>query len=416
MTTHARDTVVYVTYDGLLEPLGQSQVVAYMEKLAAEWAIHIVSFEKRRDRQDKARVAGMKARLAAAGIGWTALAYHKSPSVTATAFDIAQGTLVTLWLVLRRRAKIVHARSYVPMLMALASKSIAGVKLVFDMRGFWADERVDGGLWPKDGRLFRGVKQLEGHFIAKADHVVTLTRASAVEIERWPSYRAHTPPVSVIPTCANLERFHRQAAPAPAPFVLGYVGSVGTWYLLDEIIVFYRTLMQYRPDARMLFVNRNEHKLIRAAMQLHRVASDRFEIIAAEHRDVPAQIAQMHAAAAIIKPSYSKMSSAPTKLAEYLGCGVPCVGNAGVGDMEEILEGRRVGVALHDFSPADHRGAVDRLLALLDDPDVNERCVAAARDLFSLEVGACAYRQIYLGLCEGSTAVRGAPAIHSGES
>ena len=34
------------------------------------------------------------------------------------------------------------------MLMALPAKRMTGAKLLFDMRGFWADERVDGGLWP----------------------------------------------------------------------------------------------------------------------------------------------------------------------------------------------------------------------------------------------------------------------------
>jgi len=111
----ARSQVLYITYDGLLEPLGQSQVLAYMEKLAPEWRVHILSFEKSKDRDDEARVAAMRARLRAAGIGWTPLAYHKSPSAPATAYDIAVGTLVALQLVLRLKVKIVHARSMSPL-------------------------------------------------------------------------------------------------------------------------------------------------------------------------------------------------------------------------------------------------------------------------------------------------------------
>ena len=175
MTTAARLQVLYITYDGLLEPLGQSQVLAYMEKLAPEWPVHILSFEKSKDRDDEPRMAAMRARLRAAGIGWTPLAYHKSPSAPATAYDIAVGTLVALRLVLRLKVKIVHARSYVPALVALAVKRVAGVKFLFDMRGFWADERVDGGLWPKNGRLYRIAKDLERRFLEAADHVVTLT-------------------------------------------------------------------------------------------------------------------------------------------------------------------------------------------------------------------------------------------------
>jgi len=57
----------------------------------------------------------MRERLRAAGIGWTPLAYHKSPSAPATAYDIAVGTLVALQLVLRLKVKIVHARSMSPL-------------------------------------------------------------------------------------------------------------------------------------------------------------------------------------------------------------------------------------------------------------------------------------------------------------
>lgn len=395
MSERLKGGVLYVTYDGLLEPLGQSQVLAYLEKLATEWPIDVLSFEKPKDLADEPRMAKMRKRLAEAKIGWTPLRYHKSPTVPATAFDIAQGMVCALWLALRRRVAVVHARSYVPALIALPVRTLLGAKLLFDIRGFWADERVDGGLWPKEGRLYRGVKRLESVFIGHADHMVTLTHASARELEQWPAFAEHRPPLTVIPTCADLDRFSPAAPPAREPFVFGYVGSIGTWYLFDETIEFFLALQSRRPDARLLVVNRNEHARVREICARLGVEPDRVEIVAAEHREVPSQIARMHAAAAVIKPSYSKIASAPTKLAEYLGCGVPCVGNVGVGDMEEILEGRRVGVALSDFSPPDLNIAATRLLTLLEDQQLRSRCIATARKLFSLEGGVASYCGIY---------------------
>jgi len=394
----AKPAVVYITYDGLLEPLGESQVVAYMKKLAAEWQIHIVSFEKKADRENVSRMSDMRSQLTAAGIKWTPLAYHKSPTVPATAFDITHGAVVASWLAFRHKAAIVHARSYVPGLMALAVKKLTGAKLLFDIRGFWADERVDGGIWPKDGRLYRGAKKCETLLLKSADQIVTLTNASVREIASFPYFKGRSPALAVIPTCADLNRFKPHGEPSKEPFVFGYVGTVGTWYLLDEIVAFYVALARRLPDARMLFVNRGEHDAIRAKMSEHGVAPDRYEIVAAEHRDVPKHISRMHAAAAIIKPAYSKIASAPTKFAEYLGCGVPCVGNIRVGDMEELLEGKRVGVALHDFSKADIEITVDRLLALLDDPELRNRCMATAQEIFSLESGVAKYRSLYLRL------------------
>jgi glycosyltransferase involved in cell wall biosynthesis len=340
----------------------------------------------------------MRARLRAAGIGWTPLAYHKSPSATATAYDVAVGTVVALLLVQRIKIKIVHARSYVPALVALAVKRLTGVKFLFDMRGFWADERVDGGLWPKNGRLYRMAKDLERHFLEAADHVVTLTNAGAREIARFPYLIDRMPPLSLIPTCADLNLFRPGPGRDDSVFTIGYVGSVGTWYLFDETLAFFRVIAERRPDARLLVVNRNEHEAIRAAVRKAGIEPSRVEVAAALHREVPRYIARMHVGAAIIRPSYSKIASAPTKLAEYLGCGAPCVGNVGVGDMEEILEGKCVGVALREFTSAEHNRAADRLFALLGDPHVRQRCVQTARESFSLETGVDAYRNIYLSL------------------
>src|SRR5690606_4979034 len=181
------------------------------------------------------------------------------------------------------------------------------------------------------------------------------------------------------------------------------VGSVGTWYLFDETLAFFNLLRRQKPDARLLVVNRSEHAAIRAAVARAGIEPDRLELVAAEHHEVPSHVARMHVASAVIKPCYSKIASAATKVAEYLGCGVPCVGNTGVGDMAEILEGERVGVALTDLSPRDMEATADRLLSLLAEPDLAERCKAVARRIFSLDDGVAAYEDIYLGLDRKST-------------
>lgn len=388
--------VLYISYDGMLEPLGQSQVIAYLEHLVSEARVHILSFEKPADRADDAKVAAIADRLARAGIAWHPLTYHKAPSVPATLYDIACGMAVAIWLCARHRLGLVHARSYPPALIGWVTKLLLGTRLLFDMRGLWADERTDGGLWPQGGRLYRVVKRIEKTLLLGADHIVTLTEASRKDIEGFPYMRAQPhAPLTVITTCADLERFRPGQGPGPDVFTLGYLGSLGTWYLFDEVLKAFNLIRARRPEARLLIVNRNEHGFIRDKLAEHGIAPELCSLRAADHREVPGQIAGMSVGAAIIKPVYSKISSAPTKLAEYLGCGVPCLGNSGVGDMAGILEGERVGVALNGFSDAELAIGVDRLLALCDEPGLAARCRDAAERHFSLSHGVAAYRAIY---------------------
>ena len=388
--------VLYISYDGMLEPLGQSQVLAYLKRLADGRRIHLISFEKADDWANTTERERIADDIGGAGIVWHPLRYHKRPTALATLWDIACGCTVGLWLVLRHRLRIVHARSYVASVMALAIKRLTGAKYLFDMRGFWADERVDGGLWPRSGRMFRVAKGFERHFLLAADHVVSLTQAAVRELQRFDYLQGRMPPVTVIPTCADLTRFSPMYRERDGgSFVLGYVGTVGTWYLFDEVATCFAQLLRMQPDARFLIVNRGEHAYIRERLAAAGVPDAMVELTTATHAEMPRQMARMDAGVFFIKPVFSKQASAPTKLAEFLGCGIPCLGNAGVGDMADVLEGEQVGVALKTFDQAALTDGLQALLQLAADPATRTRCVAAAQKHFSLDEGVRRYAAVY---------------------
>src|SRR5690606_27112127 len=206
----------------------------------------------------------------------------------------------------------------------------------------------------------------ERRFLLNADHVVSLTHAALAEMQRFDYLHGRMPPVTVIPTCADLQRFTPQAAPQD-DLVLGYVGSAGTWYLFDAVVAVFGRLRERLPAARLLVVNRHEHAYIRERLQAGGVPADAVELRAASHADVPALMARMHAGVFFYKPSYSRAACAPTKLGEFLGCGIPCLANTGVGDMAAVLEGERVGVAVDAFDQAALDDGLTRLLALIQE-------------------------------------------------
>ncbi|MEA3063190.1 MAG: hypothetical protein QOJ94_2971 [Sphingomonadales bacterium] len=390
----ARPAILFISYDGMLEPLGQSQVLAYVERLSDRYAVTLLSFEKKADLADSGRLASVRGRIERAGIEWKPLRYHKAPSAPATAFDIATGILAALRVVRRRRTEIIHARSYIPALIGLAVKKATGVRFLFDMRGLWADERVDAGWWPRGGRLYRAAKAIERRLLRGADHIVTLTHAAAREIASF-QYLPRSTPITVIPTCADLDRFAPEGPRAAGPPVLGFVGTAAAWSMVPELLRFHRLLIEREPAARLLVVNRHEWDYFRACIAEAGIDPERVEIVAADHGDVPALIRRMTIGTALKQPSYSQLGCAPTKLAEYLGCGIPVLANRGIGDVAEIVEGHGVGVVLDGFEEADLRAGVDRMLALLADEELPRRCRAAAEAVFSLDGGVAAFDSVY---------------------
>jgi glycosyltransferase involved in cell wall biosynthesis len=388
-------SVLYISYDGMLEPLGQSQVLAYLKHLAIGRRIHLISFEKSEDWKNVLERDRIAMEIAASGIDWYPLRYHKWPSALATSWDIVNGTRLGIWLVLRHRLRIVHARSYVSSVMALVLKFLTGIKFLFDMRGFWADEKLDSG-WISDGMMYKIAKGFERRFLLEADHVVSLTHSALKIIHQFPYLQDRAPPITVIPTCADLSRFkpllHRGVREG---LVIGYVGTAGNWYLFDQTAACFSMLIKMCPDTKFLIVNRGEHTYIKNQLAAAGVSLDSVELTDAAPAEMPSLIARMDASVFFIKPVFSKQASAATKLAELLGCGVPCLSNAGVGDMAEVLEGDCVGVALKAFDRASMLAGIEQLLELVSDPAITARCAAVAQKHFSLEEGVKSYRCIY---------------------
>lgn len=396
--------VLYITYDGLLEPLGLSQVLQYVLLLARSHRITLISYEKPEDLTDAPSRNNVEVAVREAGIEWHPLRYHRRPTSLATGYDLAVGFVLAASLVIRRGIQIVHARSYVPSVLALALKRLFGTRFLFDMRGFWPDQRVECGAWPLDSRLYRTAKWFERRFLTRADTVVSLTRAGVAVMREISYLRETAPRFEVIPTCTNLDLF-RPALLASSdqrqngrPFTLGYVGSLGPWYLFDAMVECFGILRTLRPDARFLIVNQRTHDYIRQRVEAAGIPKDCVEITVAGYAEVPREMRRMDAGIFLLQTFPSFKAVAPTKLGEFLACGIPCLSNAGVGDIEEILEGDSVGVVLRTYDRPAKEAAVQRLLELAGCPDIRQRCVDTARRCFSLENGVEAYDRLYRSL------------------
>ena len=167
--------VLYITYDGILEPLGQSQVLNYLKALSLEHKIFLLSYEKKKDLTSFSYYNSVKKECEDLNIKWVHLNYHKSSF--RTYFDIVKGVAVSFYICLKNRVDIVHSRSYLPALIALILNKSIKRKFIFDMRGLWADEKVDSGIWKKTGFLYKLVKALEKYFLINADEVISLTKS-----------------------------------------------------------------------------------------------------------------------------------------------------------------------------------------------------------------------------------------------
>jgi glycosyltransferase involved in cell wall biosynthesis len=122
-----------------------------------------------------------------------------------------------------------------------------------------------------------------------------------------------------------------------------------------------------------------------------------YSILAAASAEVASYLSASDAGLAFIKPCFSKLASSPTKYAEYLGCGLPLIINAGIGDSDELITRERVGTLIKEFTATEYARAVSEIERLMQGADkMRQRAREAAERLFDVrQVGVERYARLY---------------------
>lgn len=401
-----RKQVLYITYDGLTDPLGQSQILPYLCGLTAYgYRFTILSFEKNdafRANEGKIREIIDKHEMT-----WVPLSFTSKPPIVSKFYDAIRMRSTAKKLHRQNKFSLVHCRSYPASEIGLLLKRKFGVPFLFDMRGFWADEKRDGGAWPDSHpifkRVYRHYKQKEKEFVSEASHIISLTENGKSELCTWPAYNTLVP-VTVIPCCADTTHFTlKQSAERSAgrrivgvddsSLLLSYLGSVGSWYMLDEMLQLFVVVKGRYPEAKFLFISHSDPKLITSKASALGLTTDDIIVRKASRQEVPllAKASDIHVS--FIRPDYSKKSSSPTKLGEVLSMGIPVIVNSGVGDVDAIVRDVGAGVVLADTSQQEYERATLAIPDLLkiDAASIREK----AKKWYDLEMGVQKYLTVY---------------------
>ena len=400
--------VLFISYNGMLDPLGQTQVLPYLRTLAKRGVrFTLLSFERARAFQSEgmAQREQLRRELSEQGIEWHWLRYHQRPSIPATIYDVLAGIRKASSLVWRNKIELVHARAHIPATIALALKKRFGTKMIFDLRGLMAEEYVDAEHWRKDSLPYRITKTTERKILGATDAIVTLTERIWPIIREWDGLRGRTPPHEVIPCCVDLVRFQfneterrrRRAELGLADqFTIVYSGSLDGWYLTERMADFFASLVRRNPRAHLLWLTNGKHERVRELMHSRNVDLDHYSVLSVAAADVPSYLAAADAGLAFIKRCVSKLASSPTKNGEYLACGLPIIINTGIGDSDALVDQWRAGVLLNDFNEDQYALAGDSIEAMATVPGAREKARRVAEKLFDLEsIGGERYASLY---------------------
>ncbi len=357
--------ILFISYDGMTDPLGQSQVIPYLQGLSkAGYRIFLLSCEKKEVyHRNKNQIQLL---LDQSNITWIPLNYTKKPPVVSTVLDMYKLRSAAKKIHRKQILDMVHTRPGIPALVGLWMKKTMGIKFLNDIREFYADSRVEGGMWntriPIYLSIYNFFKKKENEAVAWSDGIVCLTYAAESIIKEWSAYSDDIP-LEVIPCSADLQLFdagvisenekqvlQEELNISPDDFVISYLGSIGGWYLTAEMMQFCKILSDKIPALKLLFISPHRHREIKEAAEKYGIAAEKIVIKKASRQQVPLLLSLSKYSVFFIKPCYSKLSSSPTKHGEIMAMGIPLITNSGVGDVEMVVSRYHSGIVIDEFS------------------------------------------------------------------
>ena len=394
--------VVFLSYDGITDPLGQSQILPYLFGVSSNnnYKITIVSFEKSKNYlQNKDFILN---KLEKNNIDWSPLKYTKFPPIFSTLWDIYKLRKAVNKLK-PKGVDLIHCRSYITTLVALAAKKTYNIPFIFDMRGFWADERVDGKIWSLDDFIYKKIynyfKSKEKEFLQYSDYTISLTKTGEKEILAW--NLPNQSKIKVIPCCTdenlfqkkNIQNVRNELGFNRDDFVISYVGSIGTWYMLDEMLDFFKCLQVKKPNAKFFFITKDNPQLIIEKVKSKKIDISAIKIKPSSREMMPSYIGASNFSIFFILPVFSKKASSPTKMGEIMNLGIPIVCNSGVGDVDEIMGKSMPELLVKDFSNNEY----DRVIDLItNNYKPNQKSIVeTSHSYYSLEKGVEKYKEVY---------------------
>jgi glycosyltransferase involved in cell wall biosynthesis len=404
----AKKNILFISYDGMTDPLGQSQVIPYLAGLSRyEYRFTILSCDK--PTQYAAHKEHVKSLLKPYPIKWVSIPYHKKPPVISSCYDFLMLKKTAKALHEQEKFDMVHTRPGIPTLVALWLKKKYGLKYLNDIRGFWADERVDGGMWNMKNPFFRTIyqwfKKKEIECLEIADYNTCLTYKAKAEILSWKNIVNQPIAITVIPCSADLQLFDpenidiglqsalkKELDIKDNDFIISYLGSIGGWYLTNEMMQFCKEASDKIPGTRFLFISPHRHSVILEAAKKYGIPAERIIVKHAKRHEVPALLSFSNYSIFFIKPCYSKLSSSPTKHGEIMAMGIPVITNAGVGDVQEIVEKYQSGFVLKEMNRQNYTHCVEMLTDAHFD---SKKIRAAARSFYLLDTAIDKYHQVY---------------------
>ena len=377
--------VLYICYDGILDNLGQTQVLPYIFGLNDKGFNFIIFSFERHDRT-KEEFKKQKQILKTRGIKWYHLNFY--PKKYNRFLRLILGPIKLNYIIRKNKINFAHIRSINAGTVYLLS--LIKLPFIYDMRCF-AGQLGDYGLI-KNKWILKIFLIFEKLLINKSKGIVVLDKSGEDYLQK---YSKNKIPLQVIPTATNIKKFEKNKVDInkeEIKFVL--LGGAQFPYLPERALDFIKFLSKNQVKCTLDIINQRHHEYIKKIVREVNFPEELLKVFALNPNDIFNKLPHYDCGLVFIESGDWIRMSSPTKIGEYLAAGLHVVGLEGI----EILERLSMETKSVDILPRYKDFDFNKISVIIRKIKSNNRkreSIAIAKKYYDLETAVSKYLKLY---------------------
>ena len=393
-----KNKILYLSYDGLLEPLGESQILSYQYKIANKYNVIIVSFEKRKDLKNITKLNLLKNSLKEKKIVWNYLLFSNNFKPISTIYNFIKGFILVISILLVNKISIIHCRGYVTFMMIYLLKYFFKFKILFDMRGFWIDERIEWNIWKKNALKYNLFKYIESKLINNANAIVSLTSDAKNQINKILNKKIQNIYFDTIHTCVDIQNYkienNKSLHIKSDKIIFCHLGAISTRYDFDKVLWFIDEINKFKKS-ELLIINQKEHQFIENKILSSKIDKSLIQIISLDFKDVPKYLANIDFGIFFPKDGFYLNGFFPTKFAEFIASSKPIITYNINKDFDNLFNIYDVGITIKRNQKNISNNDFEKIISYKNSEKLKFRTKKLINDHLSSNVGVKKYLNLY---------------------
>lgn len=377
------NTLVFI-YNSFNDPLFQNLVLAYIKTLSGKTngSFYLITFEQTQYALTDKQREDARNQLAAHKVYWYPLSFHTGKFLLfKKAFDFVQAFILVLRIRILYNTKVIFTLANVAASIGIILKKLLLMKMVVYSYEPHSEFMAELGQWSRRGLKYKILNYLESIAGRDSDYIMTGTRYMVDRLKaqnsRGQLFRA--------PTAVDENVFFyrpsgrskvRDKYDIHGKNVFLYIGKFGGLYYTQEIPEFFKSIQKEISEAYFLVVTSNDHHLIRSMFENY-LEPESFHITGdLSYEEIKDYISASDFGVSGVPPSPSQKFRSPTKVAEYLLCGLPYLTTSGVAEDDVFAIEYNVGVVVDNFQSQIDKVAIDNINNILKEDKIilRNRC------------------------------------------